>query len=229
MKKAAIAAIAMIFGAVIGGGAAYAYATYEYEKRMVKELDSYKRALDALDMTDEKDESDDTVEPDAKTDISEEPPVKKDPNDYEEIIQNYDREIAIAVEDQPVDYTEYAIKQSKDYIKHAIADPIEDSENDHDPAKPYVITDEEYYDDDEYTKIELFLFDDYLLTDEFWDPLEEPEKVVPMADLKKFIEDKDEDELFTRSDSRRCLYNICKQDETWDDFVRRHPIILEKG
>ena len=176
MKKAAIAAIAMIFGAVIGGGAAYAYATYEYEKRMVKELDSYKRALDALDMTDEKDESDDTVEPDAKTDISEEPPVKKDPNDYEEIIQNYDREIAIAVEDQPVDYTEYAIKQSKDYIKHAIADPIEDSENDHDPAKPYVITDEEYYDDDEYTKIELFLFDDYLLTDELWDPLEEPER-----------------------------------------------------
>ena len=229
MKKAAIAAIAMIFGAVIGGGLAYAYATYEYEKRMVKELDSYKRALDALDMTDEKDESDDTVEPAAKTDISEEPPVKKDSNDYEEIIQNYDREIAIAVEDQPVDYTEYAIKQSKDYIKHAIADPIEDSENDHDPAKPYVITDEEYYDDDEYTKIELFLFDDYLLTDEFWDPLEEPEKVVPMADLKKFIEDKDEDELFTKSDSRRCLYNICKQDETWDDFVRRHPIILEKG
>ena len=229
MKKAAIAAIAMIFGAVIGGGGAYAYATYEYEKRMVKELDSYKRALDALDMTDEKDESDDTVEPDAKTDISEEPPVKKDLNDYEEIVQNYDREIAIAVEDQPVDYTEYAIKQSKDYIKHAIADPIEDSENDHDPAKPYVITDEEYYDDDEYTKIELFLFDDYLLTDEFWDPLEEPEKVVPMADLKKFIEDEDEDELFTKSDSRHCLYNICKQDETWDDFVRRHPIILEKG
>ena len=229
MKKAAIAAIAMIFGAVIGGGAAYAYATYEYEKRMVKELDSYKRALDALDMTDEKDESDDTVEPDAKTDISEEPPVKKDSNDYEEIIQNYDREIAIAVEDQPVDYTEYAIKQSKDYIKHAIADPIEDSENDHDPAKPYVITDEEYYDDDEYTKIELFLFDDYLLTDELWDPLEEPEKVVPMADLKKFIEDEDEDELFTKSDSRHCLYSICKQDETWDDFVRRHPIILEKG
>ena len=229
MKKAAIAAIAMIFGAVIGGGAAYAYATYEYEKRMVKELDSYKRALDALDMTDEKDESDDTVKPDAKTDISEEPPVKKDPSDYEEIVQNYDREIAIAVEDQPVDYTEYAIKQSKDYIKHAMADPIEDSENDHDPAKPYVITDEEYYDDDEYTKIELFLFDDYLLTDELWDPLEEPEKVVPMADLKKFIENKDEDELFTKSDSRRCLYNICKQDETWDDFVRRHPIILEKG
>ena len=229
MKKAAIAAIAMIFGAVIGGGAAYAYATYEYEKRMVKELDSYKRALDALDMTDEKDESDDTVEHDAKTDISEEPTVKKDPNDYEEIIQNYDREIAIAVEDQPVDYTEYAIKQSKDYIKHAIADPIEDSENDHDPAKPYVITDEEYYDDDEYTKIELFLFDDYLLTDELWDPLEEPEKVVPMADLKKFIENEDEDELFTKSDSRHCLYSICKQDETWDDFVRRHPIILEKG
>lgn len=229
MKKAAIAAIAMIFGAVIGGGAAYAYATYEYEKRMVKELDSYKRALDALDMPDEKDESDDTVAPDAKTDISEDVPVKSEEHVYENLAGNYDREIAMAMEDQPVDYTEYAIKQSKDYIKHAIADPIEDSENDHDPAKPYVITDEEYYDDDEYTKIELFLFDDYLLTDEFWDPLEEPEKIVPMADLKKFIEDKDEDELFTKSDSRRCLYNICKQDETWDDFVRRHPIILEKG
>lgn len=220
MKKAAIAAIAMIFGAVIGGGAAYAYATYEYEKRMRKELDSYKRALDALDMQEA------TVEDEPENDISEETPHG---TVYEEMAHNYDREIAIAAEDQPIDYTEFAVKQSRDYIRNAINDPVEDSENDHDPEKPYVISDEEFYNDEDSTKIELFLFDDYLLTDEFWDPLEEPEKVIPMADLKKFVEDNEEDEIFTRSDSRHCIYTITKQDETWDEFVKRHPIILEKG
>lgn len=220
MNKAAIAAIAMIFGAVIGGGLAYVYATQEYENRMRKELDSYKRALDALDMQEA------TVEDEPENDISEETPHG---TVYEEMAHNYDREIAIAAEDQPIDYTEFAVKQSRDHIRNAINDPVEDSENDHDPEKPYVISDEEFYNDEDSTKIELFLFDDYLLTDEFWDPLEEPEKVIPMADLKKFVEDNEEDEIFTRSDSRHCIYTITKQDETWDEFVKRHPIILEKG
>lgn len=220
MNKTAVAFIATIFGAVIGGGLAYVYATQEYEKRMRKELDSYKRALDALDMQEA------TVEDEPENDISEETPQG---TVYEEMAHNYDREIAIAAEDQPIDYTEFAIKQSRDYIRNAINDSVEDSENDHDPEKPYVISDEEFYNDEDYTKIELFLFDDYLLTDEFWDPLEEPEKVIPMADLKKFVEDDEEDEIFTRSDSRRCIYTITKQDETWDEFVKRHPIILEKG
>ena len=219
MNKTAVAFVAMIFGAVIGGGLAYVYATQEYEKRMRKELDSYKRALDALDMQET------TVEDEPENDISEETPQG---TVYEEMAHNYDREIAIAAEDQPIDYTEFAVKQSRDYIRNAINDPVEDSENDHDPEKPYVISDEEFYDDEDYTKIELFLFDDYLLTDEFWDPLEEPEKVIPMKDLKKFVED-EEDEIFTRSDSRRCIYTITKQDETWDEFVKRHPVILEKG
>ena len=220
MNKTAVAFVAMIFGAVIGGGLAYVYATQEYEKRMRKELDSYKRALDALDMQEA------TVEDEPENDISEETPHG---TVYEEMAHNYDREIAIAAEDQPIDYTEFAVKQSRDYIRNAINDPVEDSENDHDPEKPYVISDEEFYNDEDSTKIELFLFDDYLLTDEFWDPLEEPEKVIPMADLKKFVEDNEEDEIFTRSDSRHCIYTITKQDETWDEFVKRHPIILEKG
>lgn len=220
MNKTAVALVAMIFGAVIGGGLAYVYATQEYEKRMRKELDSYKRALDALDMQEA------TVEDEPENDISEETPHG---TVYEEMAHNYDREIAIAAEDQPIDYTEFAVKQSRDYIRNAINDPVEDSENDHDPEKPYVISDEEFYNDEDSTKIELFLFDDYLLTDEFWDPLEEPEKVIPMADLKKFVEDNEEDEIFTRSDSRHCIYTITKQDETWDEFVKRHPIILEKG
>lgn len=220
MNKTAVAFVAMIFGAVIGGGLAYVYATQEYEKRMRKELDSYKRALDALDMQEA------TVEDEPENDISEETPHG---TVYEEMAHNYDREIAIAAEDQPIDYTEFAVKQSMDYIRNAINDPVEDSENDHDPEKPYVISDEEFYNDEDSTKIELFLFDDYLLTDEFWDPLEEPEKVIPMADLKKFVEDNEEDEIFTRSDSRHCIYTITKQDETWDEFVKRHPIILEKG
>lgn len=221
MNKTAVAAIAMIFGAVIGSGLAYVYATQEYEKRMRKELDSYKRALDAFGKQD-----DETEEEEPQNDILEENPQQ---TVYEEMPHNYDREIAVAVEDQPIDYTEFAVKQSRDYIRSVINDPIEDSENDHDPEKPYVISDEEFYDDEDYTKIELFLFDDYLLTDEFWDPLEEPEKVIPMKDLKKFVEDDEEDEIFTRSDSRRCIYTITKQDETWDEFVKRHPIILEKG
>lgn len=220
MNKTAVALVAMIFGAVIGGGLAYVYATQEYEKRMRKELDSYKRALDALDTQEA------TVEDEPENDISEETPHG---TVYEEMAHNYDREIAIAAEDQPIDYTEFAVKQSRDYIRNAINDPVEDSENDHDPEKPYVISDEEFYNDEDSTKIELFLFDDYLLTDEFWDPLEEPEKVIPMADLKKFVEDNEEDEIFTRSDSRHCIYTIAKQDETWDEFVKRHPIILEKG
>ena len=49
-----------------------------------------------------------------------------------------------------------------------------------------------------------------------------------MEAMRVFINNKDQDEIFTKSDARDCLYSICKQGETWEEFVQNHPIIIER-
>lgn len=227
MKKAIYILGGAILGAVLGGAVSYLYSTKQYEERMAKEIDSYKQIVGSIMANDEDETPDEPEEPEPEHDILEEDPHQKDDELYTEIAKTYGEDITMPMSDQVIDYTEFAVNQSRDYIKKAISKPVAKTDT-RSPDQPYVITDEEFYDDTETTKIELFLFDDCLLTDENWDPLEEPEKVVPMDALKEFIENDDEDELFTRSDSRECLYNICKQGESWDEFVRKHPIVLEK-
>lgn len=221
MNKMVYALAGMIFGAAAGGVISWFVANKMYEERMAKELDSYKKALEALHSSDDDED---------EADISDEEVQEI----YEEVAKHYDAEIETANSNQPVDYTSYsgtnAVAESRNYIRNAISTPVDDPNIDKDdPERPYVIPEEEYYDDEDTTKIELFLFDDLLLTDECWDPVEEPEKVIPMEAMRAFVNNKDQDEIFTRSDARDCLYSICKQGETWDEFLKNHPIIIEKG
>ena len=225
MSKATYIAVGTILGALAGCIAGYFVATKKYEERLAEEVASYKKVCEKRY---KKIDNEDKPEP--------EPPRAEDPieTDIKETYEahavvpgNPDTKIGIAAENQIVDYTTY-FNQKAESIREAISKPIEDEDIDkNDPERPYVITPDDYYDDEELTKIELYLFDDGLLTDDNWDPIEEPEKVVPMAALRAFVLDKDMDELFTKSDSRQCLYTIEKQRETWDEYVSHHPIIVD--
>lgn len=224
MNKAICTTVGFIFGAAIGSAISWLVANKQYAERMAKELESYKKAVKELASKDD-DKEDKHFTEDEQEEI------------YQEIARNYDSEIEQATKDQPIDYTSFtmhdsfmdAVNENRNFIKQAISEPIEDADIDkNDPERPYVISDEEYYDDDVTTKIELFLFDDCLLTDENWDPIEEPEKIIPMEAMRVFINNKDQDEIFTKSDARDCLYSICKQGETWEEFVQNHPIIIER-
>ena len=65
------------------------------------------------------------------------------------------------------------------------------------------------------------------MSDEDYEPIEDPNKIVQRADISKFLADDENDELFTKVDAKKCLYCISKQGETWDEVLRRHPFILE--
>lgn len=210
-----------LVGAAAGGVVSWFVANKYYEERMARETRSYKKAIDTFRASDDEDDQTDIFEEDTK-------------EVYQQIASNYDAEIDSVNKDQPTDYTAYsgtnAVAESRNYIRNAISLPVDNPFVDEDdPERPYVIPDEDYYEDESTTKIELFLFDDLLLTDECWDPVEEPEKVIPMEALRAFVNNEDQDEIFTRSDYRDCLYSITKQGETWEEFVQNHPIIVEKG
>lgn len=112
--------------------------------------------------------------------------------------------------DEPIDYT--AFSQAND------------------DQGPVVITSEEYSEEEEYTKLEINFFEDgesYILTDETYDPIDDISKIVSKRDLEEFISQSDEDELFTKCESKKCMYSIMKNGITWEEFLRGHPIILD--
>lgn len=124
-----------------------------------------------------------------------------DVNSYTSLAKTYD---------EPIDYT--AFSQAND------------------DQGPVVITSEEYSEEEEYTKLEINFFEDgesYILTDETYDPIDDVSKIVSKRDLEEFIYQSDEDELFTKCESKKCMYSIMKNGITWEEFLRGHPIILD--
>lgn len=124
-----------------------------------------------------------------------------DVNSYSSLAKAYD---------EPIDYT--AFSQAND------------------DQGPVVITSEEYSEEEEYTKLEINFFEDgesYILTDETYDPIDDISKIVSKRDLEEFIYQSDEDELFTKCESKKCMYSIMKNGITWEEFLRGHPIILD--
>lgn len=157
-------------------------------------------------------------------DISEEIPDENDNSEetYVEIAKNYS---------DPVDYTSYTQVESEEIALPEDNAAKEESDILHnDPTRPRVISEDDYYYEEEMTKLEICLFEtdgDPILTDDAWDPLDEPYKVITKEDLDAFVKQDDEDEIYTLCEARNCMYSISKQGLTWEEFLRANPIIIE--
>ena len=84
---------------------------------------------------------------------------------------------------------------------------------------PYVITPEEYAEDDEYQSECLTLYACGTLTDDFDNPIEDVKSMVGDA-LEHFGEYED-DSVFVRNDRYKCNYEICKDVRTYNEVQTR--------
>lgn len=215
-KTYIFSAVSFVIGVAVGGVSGVLIAKKKYEERLRTEVesvrDNYDRTypLKTRDVVIEE-EIPETTDATSDTDIFEN--------------KNYEAEIAKASYSQRTDYTSF-YDSEKSVESPGIPDPV-DTVPVSSPERPYVIPDDVYYDDEDTTKIELFLFDNGLITDDAWDPVEEPEKIIPPEALRAFMLNEDQDEIFTKSDARDCMYAIEKQGETWEEFLKNHPIIKE--
>lgn len=207
------AAIALVVGAAGGAATGVYISKKRYEARLAKEVESVKASYtryirECREKSSEKTSAHEDVEND--DDLQEY-------TTYTAIAGNYALSIEKGAAEQTVDYTSYT-------------DESDSSRNpDIPPSSTPVVVSEDYYyeNEDDYTKIEIYLFDDGFMSDEDYEPIEDPNKIVQKADISKFLADEENDELFTKVDAKKCLYCISKQGETWDEVLRRHPFILE--
>ena len=224
-KSYILAAVSFVLGVGSGFGGAYIYLKKKHEEKLAEEVDSLKKAYGR--------QSRRNVSDIVSNDIHDENDVEStvEKNDYVDLVNDlgYDDDDS---EKKTVEYTNYYKTESIDDFPED-TETIEDLPT-NDPYRPRVISDEEYYDyEDTYERIEINLFEndsdktDYTLTDIAWEPLEEPFKVICKTDLENFIEQDEEDEIFTVCDGRHCVYSIMKQGQSWDEFLRNNPVIVE--
>lgn len=203
------AAIALVVGAAGGAATGVYISKKRYEARLAEEVESVKVSYTRYIRECREKSSENTPQ-----ETVEEP---SEYTTYTAIAGNYALNIEKGAAEQNVDYTSYA-------------DESDSSGNPDIPASstPVVVSEDYYYEnEDDYTKIEIYLFDDGFMSDEDYEPIEDPNKIVQKADISKFLADDEHDELFTKVDAKKCLYCISKQGETWDEVLRRHPFILE--
>lgn len=217
------AAGAFLAGLATGALTAWKFANEKAQRDLEEKLksvkDDYKELYSRIMITDESPEKDNPE--DTSENFTE-----KDRTEYESFAGNYNPN------SKKVDYTSYS---SSDKTPEEPADEKDEDDPDiyrNDPSRPRVITAEEYYDEPDMNKISICLFEDDenpVLTDDVWDPLEEPYKVITKEDLEEFLAQDDDDEIFTVCEARNCMYSIEKQGQNWGTFLKHNPIIIETG
>lgn len=214
MRKLYISvALAFVAGLAAGAAGTWTFANKKAREDFDAKLDSVRKKYKELGSVTEN-----------VLDISEETPDEKANSEetYVEIAKNYS---------DPVDYTSYTQVESEEMALTEEDTTKEESDILHnDPTRPRVISEDDYYYEEEMTKLEICLFEtdgDPILTDDAWDPLDEPYKVITKEDLDAFVEQDEEDEIYTLCEARNCMYSISKQGLTWEEFLKANPIIIE--
>lgn len=226
MNKATVSAvISFVLGIGMGAAGSYVYLKKQHEERLAREVESLKEAYGRKQSPTKN--IDDILDDRTQRELQDE--AVKQVKDLVNRLGYDDTDISAPVT-MNNDYTRYF--DGKDSIDEFPEDDSDDYIDlpKNDPSRPRVITDEEYYDEPDMEKIEINLFEngaDYVLTDTSWEPLEEPYKVITKTDLEAFMKQHDEDEIYTVCDARHCMYSITKQGQSWDEFLKNNPVIVE--
>lgn len=181
--------IMFIFGAGVGSAATWYFLKSKYEAISNEERDSYKEYY-------EKKVAELTPEP-------EEQPNTPDPETFEKLRNKPDIS----------EYTKQYVNYSD--VKTASSEPEEEKESY--SEKPYVITPEEFGEDDEYKTISLLYFADEVLTDDDYAIIENVDDVVGRESLKTFGKYED-DAVYVRNDRLKCEYEILLDERHFEDI-----------
>lgn len=200
MKK--LAAFAVFFaGAAIGSATTWYFTKQKYKKRADEEIESVIRVFSNKGKVEESDEEEDI-------DVS---------SDEEEKIAAANR-----AKDKP-SVAEYAKMLSKEsYTNYSSSEKKEDKKEDE--KAPYVISPDEFGENDDYDRISLTYYSDHVLTYENDDILEDVESSVGFESLSHFGEYED-DSVFVRNDRLKVDYEILLDQRRYSDVLEDKPYL----
>ena len=179
-------------GAVIGSVVTWKFIKTKYEQIAQEEIDSVKAVYCPHDDEPESETPDNTVEGGYVPNAS-------DLNSYSETLASQG-------------YTDYA------NAKDGIVNTTKPAEEVDDMERPYVISYEEFGELDGYNIVSLMYFNDNVLTDSQYEPIEDADSIVGLDFLEHFG-DEDEDSVFVRNDKRKTDYEILKDERNYADLL----------
>ena len=209
MKKAFANFVMFTIGAVIGSAVTWKLVKTKYEQIAQEEIDSVKETFSKREKQTENYSPDDTTTVKNFTDDN----VNDDAmqKDYESILKDHkylnideDR----TDEDRSNSYTKYTLEKTRK----------EDLDMEYN--RPYVISPEEFDDNDEYNVISLTYYADGVLTDDMDEPID-PEDIDDLVgkDFADHFGEYEDDSVFIRNDRLRCDYEILRDNRSFADVA----------
>lgn len=193
MNKEIIYIASFVAGAAIGSVVTWQLLKTKYEQIAQEEIDSMKEFFAEKKKEDELERKSEDQDPDGNETPKEE------------------RKEMIIVSKE--------IANKYDYTAHSSTEKKEEEEEDmNDVNEPYVIPPEEYGEYMDYEQIELTYFQDGVLTDENYIPIDDIEGTVGIGFEDHFGEYED-DSVYVRNDVRRCEYEILADERNFSDVV----------
>lgn len=179
-------------GAAIGSVVTWKFIKTKYEQLAQEEIDSVKAVYCPHEDEPESETADNNIE---KGYV----PNTTDLNSYGETLASQG-------------YTDYA--NAKDGVVNTTK-PVEEVD---DVERPYVISYEEFGELDNYNIVSLMYFNDGVLTDSQYEPVEDADSIIGLESLEHFGDEED-DSVFVRNDKRKTDYEILKDERNYADLL----------
>ena len=179
-------------GAAIGSVVTWKFIKTKYEQIAQEEIDSVKAVYCPHDDEPESETPDNTVEGGYVPNAS-------DLNSYAETLASKG-------------YTDYA------NAKDGVVNTTKPAEEVDDMERPYVISYEDFGELDGYNIVSLMYFNDGVLTDSQYEPIDDADSIIGLESLEHFG-DEEEDSVFVRNDKRKTDYEILKDERNYADLL----------
>lgn len=196
MSSKTIFLMAFILGAASGATATWCCVKKKYEELAQEEIDSVKEVFARREQT----------------------------NNTEKAAKNIAESVKAEHANQKQSIKECAaILRREGYTRYSDADV---SSEDTKMSKPYVITPEQFGDNDDYDRISLTYYADQVLADENDEIIEDVEETIGFESLTHFGEYED-DSVFVRNDDKKCDYEILMDQRLYSDVINEMPHQME--
>ena len=163
--------------------------------------------------------------------------VKEELDDlYDTLENNSDKNIEDTKEDVSVKTTEFINEKPslQEYAKilkknSYIYDDHDEEEEDPMEGRPYVISPDEYGNEDDYDCESLTYYSDGVLTDDWDNPIEDIESFVGVESLNHFGENEgDEDTVYVRNDDHKRDYEILRDPRKFSEVPDHHYTVHDE-
>lgn len=207
MNNKLLYAASFMAGAAIGSVITWRVLQTKYNQIIKEEIESVK---DAFTSKTEEEVLED-VEKEFETTVATPTPIispKPSLEEYKEIVKGYTDYSSISDSEEDEDDNEYFEYEEIDLF-----------------AAPYVISPEEFGENEDYDTISLRYYADSYLVDDMDELVEDVDNVV--GDFANHFGEYEDDSVHIRNDNRKCDYEILKDQRKYLDIVRSNPHQME--